>query len=119
MMVKRFKPNNNDSCSNGISFSPGEASSDFAADSTLVLNNITDTVENNIEKLELLLLQLQGNEDRIIKMSRKAEEDIDDALDSLLSKIIKLISRKKREMKVQVNTSIVFKPILIFNLILF
>jgi hypothetical protein len=35
-------------------------------------------------------------------MAKKADLDIDDVLDFLLAKIVKLISRKKREMKAQV-----------------
>lgn len=62
-----------------------------------------EAVKYNMEQIELSLQKTRNSEHEIIHMSQRAEFDIDDVLDFLLSKIIKFISKKKREMKAQVN----------------
>lgn len=66
-------------------------------------NGFFEAAKYNIEQIELSLQKARNYEDEIIHMSQRAEFDIDDVLDFLLSRIIKFISKKKREMKAQVN----------------
>ena len=51
-----------------------------------------------MEQIQFSLQKIQHCEKEIVSMSAKADLDIYDVLDFLLAKIMKLISRKKREM---------------------
>lgn len=55
-------------------------------------------------QIQTCLQKIQHHETEVVDMSKSAELDIDDMLDYLLAKIMKLISRRKREMKIQVFT---------------
>ena len=67
--------------------------------------SLFDAVKFDMDQIQLSLEQIEQNEKEVVMMSKKAELDIDDVLDSLLSRIVKLISKKKREMKAQVTYS--------------
>ncbi|XP_032795210.2 uncharacterized protein LOC116931701 [Daphnia magna] len=66
-------------------------------------NGIYETAKYSMEQIELCLQKIQHYELEVVNMSKTAEVEIDDTLDFLLAKIMKLISRKKREMKIQVE----------------
>ena len=65
-------------------------------------DDLYEVAKHNMEKIQFSLQKIQHYEKEILNMSKKADLDIDDVLDFLLAKIMKLISKKKREMKVQV-----------------
>jgi hypothetical protein len=65
-------------------------------------DDLYDTAKQNMEQIQSSLKKIQHYEKEIVNMAKKADLDIDDVLDFLLAKIVKLISRKKREMKAQV-----------------
>lgn len=69
-------------------------------------NGIYETAKYSMEQIELCLQKIHHYELEVVNMSKTAEVEIDDTLDFLLAKIMKLISRKKREMKIQVFTNI-------------
>jgi hypothetical protein len=56
-----------------------------------------------MEQIRFSLRKIQYCEKEIVSMSAKADLDIEDVLDFLLAKIMKLISKKKREIKIQVH----------------
>ena len=61
-----------------------------------------EKVQSTVKELERMLNLLQENEQCVLSMASKADQDIDDVLDHILSQIIKMISKKKKEMKGQV-----------------
>ena len=86
-----------------------DLSRDLSVDDAITMENsptsLFDAVKFDMDQIQLSLEQIEQNEKEVVMMSKKAELDIDDVLDSLLSKIVKLISKKKREMKAQVTYS--------------
>ncbi|XP_057381417.1 cytokine receptor-like factor 3 [Daphnia carinata] len=66
-------------------------------------SGLYETAKYSMEQIELCLKKIQHYEMEVMNMSKIAEVEIDDILDFLLAKILKLISRKKREMKIQVE----------------
>jgi len=65
-------------------------------------DDLYEAAKHNVEQIQFSLQKILHYEKEIVNMSKKADLDIDDVLDFLLAKIMKLISRKKREMKAQV-----------------
>ena len=86
-----------------------DLSRDLSVDDAITMENsptsLFDAVKFDMDQIQLSLEQIEQNEKEVVMMSKKAELDIDDVLDSLLSRIVKLISKKKREMKAQVTYS--------------
>lgn len=66
--------------------------------------DVLEAAKCTIEQIQLSLQQLEQHEIEIKNMSKRAELDIDDVLDLVLCKIIKLVSTKRRELKTQVIT---------------
>lgn len=64
--------------------------------------SLLEAAKFDMEQIQLLLEQIQHYEKEVMSMAKKAELDIDDVLDFLLSRIMKCISKKKREMKAEV-----------------
>lgn len=88
-----------------ISFCDSDHSTLCINDSLTVensLSNLFEAAKFNIDQIELSLKQIQCHENEVNKMSKQADLDIDDVLDFFMSKIMKMISKKKRLMKAQV-----------------
>ena len=66
-------------------------------------DDLYEAAKQNMEQIQFSLQKIQHYEKEIVSMSTKADLDIDDVLDFLLTKIMKLISKKKRQMKIQVG----------------
>ncbi|KAI9553224.1 Cytokine receptor-like factor 3 [Daphnia sinensis] len=66
-------------------------------------NGLYETAKYSMEQVEQCLQKIQNYEVELVNMSKAADVEIDDMLDFLLAKIMKLISRRKREMKIQVE----------------
>jgi hypothetical protein len=75
-------------------------------------DDLYETAKQNMEQIQFSLQKIQHYEKEIVSMSTKADLDIDDVLDFLLAKIMKLISKKKREMKIQLYICIVYYEVL-------
>lgn len=89
-----------------------EAPNDPVADGTnsMLSSSIESTLESckfQAEQLQMLFEDLGRNEQELLRLSERAQLDVDEMLDYLLSKIIKLISGKKREMRAQVGTTFI------------
>ena len=92
-----------DCISETISHSPDVCLDDAITCSENSPDDLYEAAKHNMEQIQFSLQKIQHYEKEIVSMSTKADLDIDDVLDFLLAKIMKLISKKKREMKIQVG----------------
>ncbi len=58
-------------------------------------DDLYEAAKQNMEQIQFSLQKIQHYEKKIVSISTKADLDIDDVLDFLLAKIMKLIRKKK------------------------
>ena len=73
------------------------------------MNRDIEAAKLCVEQLQALFNHIQYSQKEVIYQSNRAELDVDDIFDHLLSKFIKMISKKRRGMKAQVLKPIIFK----------